>query len=139
MAGIRACNTRPELKLRRGLHRLGFRYRLHAKELPGRPDLVFPKYRAMLFVHGCFWHGHNCPAFRWPESRSEFWKEKIVRNRKRDREVQREIEREGWRCGIVWECALSGRYRLPEEAIFARCSRWLQSKSKVIELVGNYS
>ena len=87
MAGIRSRNTRPELIVRKGLHARGFRYRLHARGLVGRPDMVFRKYGAVIFVHGCFWHGHDCSLFRLPGTRSDFWQKKIGRNRERDSEV----------------------------------------------------
>ena len=80
MSGIRGKNTRPELLIRKGLHARGFRFRLHDKRLPGKPDLVLPKYSAVIFVHGCFWHGHDCHLFKWPQSRREFWRKKITRN-----------------------------------------------------------
>ena len=85
MAGIRGKNTKPELAMRSALHRRGFRFRLHCKELPGKPDLVFRKFRAVIFVHGCFWHGHGCHLFKWPKTRSEFWQQKIHSNIDRDR------------------------------------------------------
>jgi DNA mismatch endonuclease (patch repair protein) len=106
MAGIRAKNTRPELFIRKGLHALGFRYRLHAKDIPGKPDVVFPRYGALVVVHGCYWHGHGCRYFRWPKSNEAFWKEKISSNRRRDRlnlKLQKQL---GWRTLVVWECAI---------------------------------
>src|SRR3546814_10547828 len=81
MSGIRSTNTKPEMILRRGLHAAGFRFRLHDRRLPGKPDLVFPRYSAVLFAHGCFWHGHNCHLFRLPATRTDFWAAKIDRNR----------------------------------------------------------
>ena len=84
MSRIRGKDTKPELMLRRGLHALGLRFRLHRKDLPGRPDMVFPRYRAAVLVHGCFWHGHDCPLFKWPVTRREFWAVKIEGNRARD-------------------------------------------------------
>lgn len=106
MSGIRAKNTRPELFLRKGLHALGFRYRLHAKDIPGRPDLVFPKYNALIEVRGCFWHGHGCHYCKPPATNPEFWQNKIRNNRLRDsRNLDSQIEA-GWRCLIVWECAV---------------------------------
>ena len=85
MAAVRSINTYPELQVRRIVHRLGYRYRLHVRELPGRPDLVFPSRRKVIFVHGCFWHRHNCPAGRsFPATRQEFWLKKLSRNRERD-------------------------------------------------------
>ncbi|WP_420381827.1 very short patch repair endonuclease [Novosphingobium sp.] len=106
MSGIRAGNTRPEMLLRRALHALGFRYRLHAKDLPGKPDLVFPKYRAVLQVHGCFWHRHGCNRTTNPSSNSTFWQEKFRRNIERDLEVEERLRSLGWRVAVVWECDL---------------------------------
>ena len=108
MSRIRGQNTEPELMLRRGLHRRGLRYRLHRKDLPGTPDLVFPARKAVILVHGCFWHLHDCPKFKWPATREEFWRTKIQRNHQRDREVLEELRQAGWRVQIVWECALRG-------------------------------
>lgn len=107
MSGIRAKDTRPELVLRRALHALGFRYRLHVRNLPGKPDLVFPKYRAIIQVHGCFWHRHGCSKTTNPTSNSEFWQAKFDRNVERDREIDRQLRERGWRVGTVWECELS--------------------------------
>lgn len=137
MSGIRSRNTRPELVLRKGLHALGLRYRLHGKNLPGKPDLVFPRYRAVIMVHGCFWHGHDCPLFRWPASRQDFWREKITGNRERDRKVDTLLADAGWREGIVWECALKGRGRRPLEEILSRCAEWLRSDRQRLEIRGH--
>ena len=106
MAGIRAKNTRPEVFLRQGLHGLGFRYRIHVKNIPGNPDIVLPKYRALIVVHGCFWHGHGCRYFKLPATRPEFWQLKIDSNRQRDkRDFLNQLE-SGWRVLTVWECAI---------------------------------
>ena len=115
MAGIRGKNTKPELLLRSELHRLGFRFRLHRQDLPGRPDLVFPKRGAAIFVHGCFWHGHDCHLFRLPKSRTEFWKEKIAGNVARDQRQIAALKEAGWRVGIVWECAMERAHRVAFE------------------------
>lgn len=125
MAGIRGKNTKPELIVRRALHARGFRYRLHASELPGKPDLVFPKFRAVIFVHGCFWHGHECHLFRWPGSRVEFWKKKLSANIERDLKVRQQLTENGWRICEIWECALSGRERRPISEIVEHCSGFL--------------
>lgn len=106
MSGIRSRDTKPELVVRRLLHALGFRFRLHAKDLPGKPDIVLPKYRAIILVHGCFWHGHDCSLFRLPATRTDFWREKIQRNQARDGKVVEELAAMGWRVAIVWECAV---------------------------------
>ena len=111
MSRIRGKDTRPEMLMRRGLHGRGLRYRLHGKRLPGRPDLVFPGYRAVVFVHGCFWHGHGCSLFKWPKTRAAFWKNKIHRNIERDREAMAALKVDGWRVLVVWECALKGKQK----------------------------
>lgn len=107
MRGITGRNTKPELAIRQRLHAAGFRFRLHAASLPGRPDLVIKKYNAVVFVHGCFWHGHaGCPYFRLPGTNSAFWEEKIASNRIRDSRQVSDLEDVGWRVAIVWECAV---------------------------------
>lgn len=136
MSGIRGRDTKPEMMLRRMLHRQGFRYRLHARNVPGKPDLVFPKYRAAILAHGCFWHGHDCHLFRWPSSRVDFWRDKIARNRERDAAVLQKLDSTGWRVLTVWECALKGRNRLPPEEVARRCVRWLKSGSASATIEG---
>ena len=104
MSGIRGKDTRPEMIVRRALHKAGYRYRLHDKKLPGKPDIVLPKYKTVIFVHGCFWHGHNCKYFKWPRTRPEFWREKISGNVERDRKAFAKLEKLGWRVVVIWEC-----------------------------------
>jgi DNA mismatch endonuclease (patch repair protein) len=107
MAAIHSTSTKPELKLRFALWRLGFRYRINDKHLPGRPDIVLPKYRTVVFVHGCFWHGHkDCKYYTVPKSNTDFWVAKVARNQARDQEVWRKLEAKGWSVIIVWECQL---------------------------------
>lgn len=107
MAAIHSASTKPELKLRRALWHLGFRYRVNDKRLPGRPDIVLPKYRTAIFVHGCFWHGHkDCKYYTVPKTNTEFWVAKVARNQERDQEVWRKLEAKGWNVIIVWECQL---------------------------------
>ena len=106
MAGIRGGNTKPELAIRSALHRRGFRFRIHCSDLPGKPDLVFLKYRAVILIHGCFWHGHQCHLFRWPKTREEFWREKIISNMERDQRQFSVLRKDGWRVATIWECAL---------------------------------
>jgi DNA mismatch endonuclease (patch repair protein) len=125
MAGIRWKDTRPEMVLRRGLHARGFRYRLHDRRLPGRPDLTLPKHRAVIFVNGCFWHGHDCHLFRLPATRREFWQQKIEGNRDRDAATRSALLASGWRVLSVWECALKGRARLSLEEVLDEASNWL--------------
>jgi DNA mismatch endonuclease (patch repair protein) len=128
MSRIRGKDTKPELMLRRGLHALGLRFRLHRKDLPGRPDMVFPRYRAAVLVHGCFWHGHDCPLFKLPTTRLEFWEAKIGGNRARDLRDVAALAAAGWRVLVVWECALKGPARLPVDAVLARVTSWLDTE-----------
>jgi DNA mismatch endonuclease (patch repair protein) len=136
MAGIRARDTKPELVLRRGLHAAGLRFRLHDRTLPGTPDLVFPRWRAVLFAHGCFWHGHDCPLFRWPSTREGFWRPKITRNRENDAKAAAALADAGWRSGVVWECALRGRGRLPVADVIAASASWVRGDTSQFELRG---
>lgn len=107
MSHNRAKNTGPEMLLRHSLWRRGFRYRLNAKDLPGSPDVVLPKYRTIIFVHGCFWHGHkDCKYYTVPKTNTDFWVAKVTRNKERDQEVWRKLEAKGWYVIIVWECQL---------------------------------
>ena len=136
MAGIRGRDTKPELILRRGLHALGFRYRVSPKDVPGKPDMVFPKYGAVILAHGCFWHGHDCHLFRWPSTREDFWQTKIARNRERDTEVEALLAGAGWRIATVWECALKGRERLQPEAVIGSLAAWLRGGADRLEIRG---
>lgn len=136
MAGIRAKDTKPELVVRKGLHARGFRYRVHDSSLPGKPDIVLPRYHAAIFVNGCFWHGHDCHLFKWPKSRVEFWKEKISRNQQVDLRTALALTEAGWRQAIVWECALKGKTRLSQEEIISACSEWLISDQQQMEIRG---
>ena len=128
MAGIRGTDTKPEMIIRRGLHALGWRYRLHVRGLPGKPDLVFPGRRAVIFVHGCFWHGHDCALFRWPATREEFWRAKISGNVARDARSRQQLLNMGWRVLDVWECTLRGKGRWPVEDVLAECVTFLESE-----------
>jgi len=126
MSRIRGRHTKPELLIRRGMHALGFRYRLHVNDLPGKPDMVFPKYGAVVFIHGCFWHGHDCPLFREPTTNAEFWKRKIAANRENDARKAAELESSGWRILTVWECSIRGRQKSVKE-VLDRIAVWLLS------------
>jgi DNA mismatch endonuclease (patch repair protein) len=137
MAGIRATNTKPEMLLRRGLHALGFRFRLHGKRLPGKPDIVLPRYQAVIFVHGCFWHGHDCQLFRWPKTREAFWREKISGNRTRDQLAVNLLRESGWRVLHVWECALRGTTKLEPELVIECAASWIKSDETWGEIRGN--
>lgn len=121
MARVRGKDTGPELLVRRLLHALGYRYRVHAPGLPGRPDLAFTRRRAAVFVHGCFWHGHDCPrGARVPKANADYWRAKLARNRARDAEVEAKLAAAGWRALTIWECELADR-----AALGARLGRFL--------------
>ena len=118
MSRIRSKDTGPEMKLRHLLHGLGWRYRLHVRDLPGRPDLVFPKVRRVIFVHGCFWHEHRCKYGRViPKTNAAFWKVKREGNSRRDRKALRNLRRRGWRALIVWECQLRNQEAVEERVV----------------------
>ena len=136
MSGIRGKNTAPELALRKALHARGFRYKLHAKGMPGKPDLVFPGRNAVIFVHGCFWHGHDCHLFKWPKTRQSFWREKISGNKARDERQEMVLFDEGWRIARVWECALKGKHRLDLATVADRCANWLNSTRQELDIRG---
>ena len=126
MSGIRSRDTKPEMTIRRGLHARGYRYRLHTGRLPGKPDLVFSSKRAVIFVHGCFWHGHNCHLFKWPSTRAAWWRAKIEANRTRDASVREQIADLGWRQLRVWECALKGAKGRSPDAVVEEVVSWLE-------------
>ncbi len=105
MSAIKSKNTKPEIKVRKILHSMGYRFRLHSKDLPGSPDIVLPKYKTVIFVHGCFWHRHeNCKYASTPKTRKEFWNKKFTENKKRDSEIQEKIKILDWRSVVIWEC-----------------------------------
>ena len=128
MAGIGSRDTRPELVLRRALHARGLRYRLHDRKLPGTPDLVFRRFGAVCFVHGCFWHRHaGCPYATTPATREQFWQSKFDANVERDRRNRYDLLRAGWRIAIVWECVLRKQV---DAGIARRLDRWLRGNDR---------
>ena len=136
MSRIQGKNTKPELVIRRGLHQMGFRYRLHVKNLPGRPDMVLAKYRAIILINGCFWHRHNCHLFKWPETRAEFWKAKIESNVNRDNRNLNVYRAKGWKVLIIWECAMKGRSRRDLAEVIQTAANWLQYDIQCAEIEG---
>lgn len=136
MSGIRGKNTKPELMIRKALHARGFRYRLHC-DLPGKPDICLPKHRAVIFVHGCFWHGHGCHLFKWPKTREEFWKAKIERNREVDARSMEALVKAGWRVATVWECALKGREATRSfDEVTDLLAHWIVAEERRLDIVG---
>jgi len=136
MSRIRCKDTKPEYFIRSALHRLGYRFRLHVPDLLGKPDLVFPKYNAIIFVHGCFWHGHNCHLFKWPKTREQFWQNKIHKNQDNDERVLKALADLSWRVLVAWECAIKGKERVDPESMIRDISRWLKSKKVFYEVKG---
>ncbi len=137
MSGIRSTDTKPERIIRRALHQLGLRYRLHSKSAPGKPDMLFKSHNAVVFVHGCFWHGHDCPYFRMPGTRTDFWKSKIAANRERDARVTRDLTVAGWRQLIIWECAIRGKKPEDVKRVVSRAERWIRSRKPNTVIRGN--
>lgn len=136
MSGIRNKDTKPEIVIRKSLHARGFRYRLHDRKIPGKPDIVFPKYNAVIFVHGCFWHGHDCHLFRLPATRALWWRTKIEANQERDLRNDKLVRQQGWRQAKVWECAIKGKSSLGLEVVVSKLDSWLRSMEEQLEIYG---
>ena len=120
MFQVKSQDTTPEKSVRSILHRLGFRFRLHRRDLPGKPDIVLPKYKSVIFVHGCFWHQHpDCARATMPKSNADYWEKKLSRNSARDQQVQQQLRELGWRVIVVWECELKDKINLAERITFA--------------------
>jgi DNA mismatch endonuclease (patch repair protein) len=134
MSAIRGQNTSPELQVRRALHARGFRYALHKSDLPGKPDLALRKYGAVIFVHGCFWHKHDCSAFKMPTERREFWEKKICGNAARDAVTAEKLRQAGWRVATVWECSIRGKNRRGIEEVSNLLVKWLLNDTASIEI-----
>lgn len=136
MSGIRGKDTKPEVSIRKALFALGFRYKLNDKTLPGKPDLVLPKYRAVIFVNGCFWHKHDCHLFKWPKTRTGFWEKKLTSNTCRDLKVKRALNQENWRVLTVWECALKGCKKQEFTSVIKSIRDWLKRGTPSTEITG---
>lgn len=139
MAAIKSKDSRAEMLVRCGLHRLGLRFRLHARALPGTPDLVFPRHRAVVFVHGCFWHRHDCHFFKWPKTRPEFWQQKITRNVENDKAAVAQLLSDGWRVAMIWECAFKGPSRVNGQEAMQSLAAWIRSDRVLLEVKGNHN
>ena len=136
MSGIRYKDTKPEIKIRKVLHAKGFRYSLHNSKLPGKPDIVLPKYNAIIFINGCFWHQHNCHLFKWPSTRTEFWREKISGNKDRDKQNILKLKESSWRILTIWECAIKGKNKRSFDDVIDITSNWIKSQNKEMEILG---
>lgn len=136
MSGIRSKDTKPEMKIRKALYSRGYRYRLHSSKIQGKPDIIMRKYNAVIFIHGCFWHGHNCKLFRLPKTRTAFWENKINTNRERDRKVVSILQKDGWRIAVIWECSMRGKGKMDFEDIMDRLTEWIESDRRTLTLTG---
>jgi len=139
MSGIHAKNTSPELIVRKALHARGFRFRVHSAGLPGKPDIVLPKYKAVVLIHGCFWHGHNCRYFKIPQTRTEFWLDKIGKNRARDALQIQNLNSAGWRSLTIWECAIRKMKSTKSDDLIELISEWINSNSPNREIDESYT
>lgn len=138
MAAIRSANTKPELIVRRLLHGAGYRYRLHRRDLPGKPDLTLAKWNALVEVHGCFFHAHDCHLVRRPPAENaKFWEKKLGGNAERDRRNAEAAAALGWRRLVIWQCAITGRARLDERDLLSLISNWLRGTATTGEIRGN--
>lgn len=131
MANITSRNTKPERFVRSELHKRGFRFRINVKGIKGTPDIVLKRYSALIFTHGCFWHGHNCHYFKLPATRRDFWSNKIECNKKRDKETISMLIKNGWRVCIVWECAIRSPKRVE---LISQIARWIINNRKFKEI-----
>lgn len=129
-------NTKIELLVRRALFDFGFRYRIHSRELPGSPDIVLPRYRAAVFVNGCFWHGHDCHIGHLPQKNMYYWYDKICKNRHRDLTNISQLNSDGWKVLVVWECALAGKNQLPYRDMTNVVANWIQFDQQNAEILG---
>ena len=137
MRRVRGRDTKPEMVVRRGLHARGLRYCLHDATLPGRPDLVFPRYRTVAFIHGCFWHLHGCAISTVPNTRHDFWLKKLSGNARRDRKSIDVLQAEGWRVLVIWECALRGPNRRAISDVLAASETFIRSgEGSLMHLAG---
>lgn len=132
MSAIKSRNTLPELTIRKALFNLGYRYRVNVKAIKGTPDIVFPRHSALIFVHGCFWHGHGCHLFKWPNTRKKFWEDKIQKNIHNDAINVEELRRD-WRIAIVWECSLR-KQSLWKDSVVSLLKNWLGSDDRFIQI-----
>lgn len=137
MSRIKGKDTKPEMLVRRGLHSRGLRYVLHDRSLPGRPDLVFPKHRTAAFIHGCFWHAHGCALSKLPATRQDFWQAKMAANVARDHKAIDVLRADGWRILVIWECALRGSGRLPQDDLFDGAAEFVRNDAgPILDIAG---
>ena len=137
MSNIKGKNTKPEMLVRKSLFEIGYRYRLHNNKIPGKPDIMLPKYKVVILVNVCFWHRHDCHLFKLPKTRTEFWKEKLRSNEERDTVNFQKLLDLGYRIATVWECSLKGKLKLPLDKITKNLDSFIQSSDKTISIHGS--
>lgn len=136
MASILSKNTKPEIIIRSALHKAGFRFRLHDKALPGKPDITLPKYKAVIQINGCFWHAHNCDVGKIPASKQEYWKPKLARTKQREEANRQKLNELGYTVLTIWECALVRKNKLPLDMLISDIAAWITSKAGNAEIRG---
>ena len=136
MASVKNKNTSPELNIRKALFSKGIRYRLHDRKLPGSPDLVFPKYKAVIFIHGCFWHNHNCKHGRLPITNRAFWENKLHGNAKRDQQIVDKLHSLGWRTRVIWLCSLKNKQKFASDGDVDEIINWLMESQRATQRSG---
>jgi DNA mismatch endonuclease (patch repair protein) len=134
MSAISSKDTKPEIFIRNELHKRGYRYRKNAKDLPGKPDIVLPKYKAVIFVNGCFWHKHECHLFRLPSTRTEWWAKKLEATRLRDKSNIEVLNLDGWKVLVIWECAIKGKYKRGTADLFDSITYWISEGQDNLEI-----
>lgn len=135
MSAIRGKDTKPEVIIRKELHKRGYRYRKNVKNLPGKPDIVLPKYKAVIFVNGCFWHMHDCKYFKMPNTRREWWKKKLSDTKRRDQLKINELMDSGWRVLVIWECQTKGKdFTSNKELLMNEIVCWMDSQSTLLSI-----
>lgn len=137
MSAVKGKDTKPEVMLRKALFNKGFRYSLHTKLIEGKPDIYLKKYNAVIFFHGCFWHGHNCKGGALPKTRHEFWKDKIEANKCRDLKVATSLRDKGYRILTIWGCALKGKGKGRCDSVINKTTEWLHSNDCISEISNN--
>jgi DNA mismatch endonuclease (patch repair protein) len=136
MSAIKNKDTTPEVIIRKALFKKGFRYRKNVKDLPGKPDILLPKYKAAIFVNGCFWHMHQCHLFKTPSTRREWWEKKLLKTKEKDRKNTNNLINNGWRVLIIWECSLKGKHKINHSDLISRITEWLKSQTSYTEISG---
>ena len=139
MSKIKGKNTSIEIKIRKALFSKGYRYRIYDKKLPGHPDMAFPKFHAVIFINGCFWHAHDCRRFKIPDTNKEFWVRKFENNKLRDIRTTKDLLEIGWRVLIVWECSLKGKGKKNLDTLIGQIESWLSGSTDYAEISGNDS